>query len=280
MFNIHIVKMSFDKIRDYWNNQPCNIKHSSKPFASIEYFDDVEHKKYFVEPHIRDFADFDKWKNKRVLELGCGIGTDSINFARAGAILTVVELSDVSLEICKKRFDVYGLTATFICANIENISDILKDKQFDLIYSFGVIHHTLEPKRVMNQVYNLLASDGEFRFMVYSKISFKLFWLMMEHNIKDISVGSKLVCSQSEAQKDCPTTFTYTFDEIKNELLDERFDIIDIHKDHIFIYDIKNYKQNIYLKDEYWCNMDYKDIEEIAKELGWHTMVVCKLRKT
>jgi len=269
--------MSFDRIKDYWNNQPCNIKHSSKPFASIEYFDDVEHKKYFVEHHIRDFADFDKWKDKRVLELGCGIGTDSINFARAGAILTVVELSDVSLEICKKRFALYGLTATFICANIENISDIIKDQKFDLIYSFGVIHHTLEPKRVINQVYNLLSPDGEFRFMVYSKVSFKLFWLMMEHNITDISEGSKLVCNQSEAQKDCPVTYTYSFDEITNELLDKRFDIIDIHKDHIFIYDIGNYKQNIYIKDKYWSNMDDKDIEKMAKELGWHTMVICKL---
>jgi cyclopropane fatty-acyl-phospholipid synthase-like methyltransferase len=100
--------MSFDKIKSYWNNQPCNMKHSSKPLASVEYFDEVEEKKYLVEPHIPKFANFAKWKNKKVLELGCGIGTDSINFARHGAILTIVELSDVSLDICKKRFAAYG----------------------------------------------------------------------------------------------------------------------------------------------------------------------------
>jgi 2-polyprenyl-3-methyl-5-hydroxy-6-metoxy-1,4-benzoquinol methylase len=165
--------MSIEKIKEYWNNKPCNINHSSSVFGSQQYFDEIEKKKYFVEPHIKEFADFDKWKDKEVLELGCGIGTDSINFARAGAKLTIIELSDKSLEICKRRFEVYNLKATFICGNIENISEYINDdKKFDLIYSFGVIHHTVEPKKVINNVYNFLKEDGEFRFMVYSKISY------------------------------------------------------------------------------------------------------------
>src|ERR1700687_3127311 len=91
------------KVSDYWNSRPCNIRHSPKPVGSREYFDEVEAGKYFVESLIPRFADFARWKGKKVLEIGCGIGTDTINFARHGAHDTAVDLTEKSLAVARPR---------------------------------------------------------------------------------------------------------------------------------------------------------------------------------
>ena len=123
-----------DEVKKYWNDRPCNIRHSSKEFGTKEYFDEVEQKKYFVEPHLLEFADFKRWNGKRVLEIGCGIGTDSINFVRNGAILTVVEFSDKSLDVCKKKFEVFDVKATFIKADVNKLEEVLTPYKFNLIH--------------------------------------------------------------------------------------------------------------------------------------------------
>src|ERR1700687_3921893 len=118
------------EVREYWDRRPCNIRHSAKPVGTREYFDQVEARKYFVEPHIPGFAQFERWRGKKVLEIGCGIGTDSINFARAGADLTAVDLSESSLDLCRRRFEVYGLKARFYSANAEQLSAVVPVEKY------------------------------------------------------------------------------------------------------------------------------------------------------
>jgi 2-polyprenyl-3-methyl-5-hydroxy-6-metoxy-1,4-benzoquinol methylase len=160
--------VSIDRVKKFWNTRPCNIRHSNELIGTRAYFDQVEQRKYFVEPHIPAFAEFEKWDGKRVLEIGCGLGTEAINFARHGAILTVVELSEESLALTKKRFSEYGLSANFILGNAEELDTLLpRDEKFDLIWSFGVIHHSPHPEKILQQCNRLLADDGQLRMMVW-----------------------------------------------------------------------------------------------------------------
>src|SRR5215472_11443440 len=142
------------RVSDYWNSRPCNIRHSRKPVGSREYFDEVEARKYFVEPHIPRFAEFEKWPGKKVLEIGCGIGTDTMNFARHGAWVTAVDLSERSLAVARQRAEVFGLQQKirFYHGSAEELRSVVPAEPFDLIYSFGVIHHTPRPERAIAEL--------------------------------------------------------------------------------------------------------------------------------
>src|SRR5258707_6876636 len=131
-----------ERVREFWDRAPCNVRHSNKALGTREYFDEVEQRKYFVEPHIPGFAVFPRWAGCRVLEIGCGIGTDTVSFARAGAHVTAVELSDESAALARKRLEGNGLDdrATIFVGNAEEQPKILPQPTFDLVHSFCLIH--------------------------------------------------------------------------------------------------------------------------------------------
>jgi len=141
---------STEDVKKYWDERPCNASSSKKEKLSKEYFEETEIKKYITEPHIPEFAEFSKWKGKRVLEIGCGIGIDTINFAKNGAFVTAMELSEESVKIAKKRAELCGVAdkIRFYSGNAEELSKFVPIEKYDLIYSFGVIHHSENPEKI------------------------------------------------------------------------------------------------------------------------------------
>ena len=114
-----------EDVKNFWDSRPCNIRHSTERVGTKKYFEQVEARKYFVEPHIPNFAEFKKWEMKTVLEVGCGIGTDAVNFAKNGAVYTGIEISKESLNLTKKRFEVFSLKGNLVFGNAEEIDLIL-----------------------------------------------------------------------------------------------------------------------------------------------------------
>ena len=267
--------VSIEDVKKFWNNRPCNIRHSNKSIGSREYFDEVEKRKYFVEPHIPVFAEFKKWQGKHVLEIGCGLGTEATNFAKNGAILTVIELSEESLELTKKRFSVYGLEANFILGSAEDLDSLLpKGQKFDLIWSFGVIHHSPHPEKILKKCNEFLKDDGEIRMMVYAKISYKVINLMKETDVWDFGALDTLIATYSEAQTGCPITYSYTLEGARRLFSD--FSVIDIQKAHIFSWDIPKYITYQYEKESCFNNISDDLFKELESELGWHILIKAK----
>jgi len=253
---------TIEDVRRYWDARPCNVRHSPKQKGTYEYFEEVAARKAKVEPHIAAFAEYDKWKGKKVLEIGCGIGTDAIQFVRAGADYTGVDLSSESLALAKERFRVYDVQGTFFCANAENISTLLAGNQYDLIYSFGVIHHTPNPKQVIAGLVDLLKPDGELRVMLYA-----------QHSWKSAMISASL--DQPEAQFGCPIANTYTHDEARTLLAP--FVVTRIEQAHIFPYQIEHYKRFEYVKEPWFEAMPDNVFSALEKSMGWHLLIWARL---
>ena len=250
---------SIEEVRTYWNNRPCNIRHSSKSIGTREYFDEVESRKYLVEPHIPDFADFSKYEGKKVLEIGCGIGTDAVNFARAGAKYTGVDLSEQSMELARKRFEVFGLNGLFLCVDAENLSSHLNGEKFDLIYSFGVIHHSPDPRKIISEAHSLLDDGGELKLMVYEKNSWK-------------SAMIDAGFDQPEAQFGCPIAYSFDDGDVM-ELLEGYFMVTEMSNDHIFPYEVEAYKNYQYKLQPWFLEMPPKMRRALELRFGWHKLI-------
>jgi SAM-dependent methyltransferase len=251
------------RIRDYWNNQPCNVRHSKNPPGSLEFFQDVSARRYRVEPHIPEFAGFYLWQGKQVLEIGPGIGSDAAEFARNGADYYGIDYSDESVKLAQQRFKVEELEGTFIHGDASDILAYDNLPKMDLVYSYGVIHHFPAIDRIIDNVYNILKPGGEFRFMVYAKNSWKQ--AMINRGL-----------DQFEAQAGCPYAKSYTKDDIL-ELLGSKFHLERLRQDHCFMYNVEAYKQGRYELEPWFEAMPEAMREAVKEYLGWHLLV--KARK-
>lgn len=271
-----------EKVETYWDSRPCNIHHSLSKVGTRQYFDEVETRKYFVEPHIPRFAEFEKWRGKRVLEIGCGIGTDTMNFARAGAQVTAVELSEKSLEIARRRAEVCDLQERirFYRGDAEELTKFVPVEPYDLVYSFGVIHHTPHPEQVIEQIKHFVKPGSTLKLMVYHRYSWKVLWILLTYGKGAFWQLDELVARHSEAQTGCPITYTYSKQAIRELLSLNGFKITDIWVDHIFPYKIKDYVHYQYNKVWYFRWMPQPLFRWLERHFGWHLCVTAEAEGT
>ncbi len=249
-----------EKVESYWDRRPCNIRHSPLPRGTLAWSQQITERKQFVEPHIAAFAGFGRWIGKRVLEIGCGIGTDTMRFLRVGASVDAVELSEESMKVAQERVAL-EFAGEFPAIRFfhMNAEETLPDGPYDLIYSFGVLHHTPNPERALRLASERLKPKGELRMMVYAKWSLKNF-----------------LGRQPEAQGGCPLARRYTASDIRKLLAASGFRAVRIRKTHIFPYRIPDYVEYRYVKHWAFRVMPRGMFEWLESRIGDHLLIIAR----
>lgn len=157
-------------VRRYWTQHVCNTDFTRADRYSRRYFDEIEHARYEAEPQVFRFAQFTRAQGRRVLEVGVGAGTDFIQWARAGAHVHGVDMSVGAIEHARRRLSVYGLEGASLGLADAEALPYLSDS-FDVVYSWGVIHHTPDTARALSEIVRVCRPGGQIKIMIYHRHS-------------------------------------------------------------------------------------------------------------
>lgn len=172
------------EIRDYWNTHIHDLEITSQPVGTREFFEELAEYRFDKLRYLPEVVDFPAYQGKRLLEVGCGVGIDLMRFARAGAIVTGVDLAEVSIDLARKNFARGGLTADLQVMNGEDLQ--FEDGSFDVAYGHGVLQYTADGQKMVNELHRVLRPGGEAILMVYNEYSWlnllsKLTKVELEH---------------------------------------------------------------------------------------------------
>lgn len=160
-------------VKDFWNRNVCQTEFiKKKEWGTKPFFEETERVRYKYHFYLHElFKHMQSLKPKgRLLEIGCGMGTDLAQLARLDFDVTGIDLTNEAISLAEKRFKLFDLKADLKTDDAENLS--FNDKTFDIVYSFGVLHHTPDTQKSIDEVHRVLNKDGVAVIMLYHRNSF------------------------------------------------------------------------------------------------------------
>ncbi|HMF57980.1 MAG TPA: class I SAM-dependent methyltransferase [Pyrinomonadaceae bacterium] len=159
-----------EQVKGYWEKVPCGAGDvASLEEGSLEFFESVERQRYSGDRFMHDVVGFGAWKGKKVLEVGCGLGTDLLQFARGGAQTYGIDLTEKGALLTRRRLGLYGHSGQILVGDAENLP--FRSDYFDLVYSWGVIHHTPDTGRAAREIVRVCRPGGSVLVMLYHRRS-------------------------------------------------------------------------------------------------------------
>tara|TARA_Y100001970_G_scaffold266245_1_gene354669 strand:- start:10055 stop:10855 length:801 start_codon:yes stop_codon:yes gene_type:complete len=220
-------KSNKKEVHDYWDEESCGTWLTNKEKYSKEYFDEIEIARYELEPYIYSFAEFENYKNKNVLEVGVGAGTDFINWLRNGANSYGIDLTNEAIDNVKHRLGLENLKASALkVADAEKLP--FDDNKFDLVYSWGVIHHSPDTPKALEEISRVTKAGGEIKIMIYNRYSVTAFWVWVRNCLMKGRPWKSLSYAVANFVES-PGTKAYTLNEAKELFIDAGLQITSIN---------------------------------------------------
>lgn len=246
------------RVQRYWNERIHDLEMTRHPPGSREFFADLDEYRFDKLRYLPRVVDFEGYRGKKLLEVGCGIGTDLVRFAKGGAEVTGVDLSQTALELARKNAVLSGVSCDLRLANGEALP--FESERFDVVYGHGVLQYTAEPRRMADECHRVLKRGGQAIFMVYNRIS----WL---------NALSKLMRVELE-HEDAPVLRKYSIGELRDlvssfarvRIVPERFPVkTRLHK---------GWKGFLY--NQVFVGAFESLPRSWVRPLGWHLMAFCE----
>jgi SAM-dependent methyltransferase len=244
-------------VKRYWSTHVNDIEVIQAPIGSAEFLDELVRYRYEKMPYLRDIVTSPSLRGKRTLEVGCGPGVDLVHLAAAGARVTAVDLTPEAVSLARRHLEVRGLDATVQEANAERLP--FDDGTFDLVYSHGVLHHTVDTQRAIDEVWRVLKPGGEAVIMLYHRHSW--FWWLSKVSRTPVE----------HADADAPIVRAYSIPEVRG--LFRRFSTVEVLSER---FPVKTKKFSG------WRGRAFNGVfvpvfnalpTALTKRLGWHLMI-------
>ena len=205
------------EIKRYWNEHIHDLELAKHPVGTKGFFEDLDEYRFDKLRYLPRVVNFDGYRGKKLLEVGCGIGIDLVRFARGGAVVTGVDLAETAIDLAKKNFELNGLSGDLRVGNGEALE--FEDNAFDVVYAHGVLQYTADAQKMVDELRRVVKPGGEVITMVYNRNS----WL----NLLSVTLGVAL------EHEDAPVLKKYSLAEYRAllskfsrvEIVPERFPV-------------------------------------------------------
>jgi ubiquinone/menaquinone biosynthesis C-methylase UbiE len=216
-------------VRSHWNREVCGTRYGRDSVEEEIDLERIAETRYRMQPFILDLADFPSGRGKKVLEIGVGGGSDFLQWLKNGAELTGVDLTEAGIELTRKRLQGAGFSPGDYELRIDDAENLaFPDNTFDIVYSYGVLHHTPDTPKAFSEAYRVLKPQGELRAMVYHVPSITGFMMWVRYCLlvgRPMHTAREAIFQRMES----PGTKAYTIPEIKKLLEECGYEQIEAH---------------------------------------------------